>query len=104
MRRKHTEGKWEFFKGAQIVGVNDSVAPEACDGFRTVCEVRFGDYEHENYIEHLANAQLITNAPQMLDMLIKIYTAQRDIHTKPCDMNLLILQDAKQIIDQATKY
>lgn len=102
MRRKYTQGKWEFFKGTQIIGVSNSVAPESCDGFRMVCEVRFGDYEHDNYIEHLANAKLIETAPLMFEILSEIYNAQRNININPTDFNYLILHKAKAIIDQAT--
>lgn len=70
---QHTKGKWEYFPEHSLVGVQNSKTWQADNGFRTVCEVKFGDFEYENENELKANIAMITNSQTNLQALMDIH-------------------------------
>lgn len=69
----HTKGEWQYFPEHQIIGVQNSKNWQADNGFRTVCEVKFGEFEFYDEKELNANIAMITNSQTNLQSLMDIH-------------------------------
>ncbi len=67
-----TPGKWEVTGELDQlrVGVTESEAPHACDGWEQVAHVVCGDYELAHYEMPARNAVAIAAVPEMLQALV----------------------------------
>lgn len=90
---KHTQGEWQFSKH----GNNDSFGVYAENG-NDIAIVKGGNEEGG---EGEANAKLISAAPNMLEVLMKIRNELRDGNYKGNHVNGMV-QAAEEAINKAT--